>query len=312
MTIYPTISDYVATLENPTGVFRTLGEGCPDGIVAVERDLYGAPALRAGNSAAVFTYLRAASGENGSRGPSDKSGVRPLERRFLKCYIRPNPHLHTIYDYIQRTRPELLREVRLLRAELFVMPLAGQARWVDVVEGAWKDGVTLDVALARAGFPERSGAHASRAVGPSKAAKVSGAWGSFESSGSATRRRLAAGFERLCEALRAEEWAHGDLKPENIVVHEAVRMGLSGDREAGRAGRGAADSDCERTGDDSVADGVRMSLVDCDAMWVPELAGQLAVELGTPGFRDPARTPDRFDKSIDDYAIAAIRDLLRA
>ncbi len=216
----PSITDYIRTLENPVGVFRTLGEIVP------ERDVYGEVELVAGNSAAIFRY-RAGRG-----------------MRFLKCYIRPNPYLREIYDYIENFRPALLPEVKLLRNEMYVHTLAGGAGWVDVAEGEWIEGATLDVALAQGPWAEN----------------------------------LASSFEKLCRELRLQEWAHGDLKPENIIV---------------------------------CPDG-RMRLVDCDAMWIPTLKGQRAVELGTPGFRHPDRTLEDFDKTIDDYPIGVISELLAA
>jgi hypothetical protein len=37
-------------------------------------------------------------------------------------------------------------------------------------------------------------------------------------------------------------------------------------------------------------------------MWIPALAGEKAVEVGTPPYRDPRRTPLDFDKTIDDHS----------
>jgi serine/threonine protein kinase len=165
--ILPAITDYIDAFENPAGIFRTLGEP------AVERDIYGVPQFTAGNSAAIFTRL-------------DGGG----QRRFIKCYIRPNPHLRTIYGYIELLRPTLLPSVKLLREEIFIHPLGGEPGWVDVVEGEWTEGETLAVAVARA-------------------AKA----------GDAVRLgELADAFDELCAELTAAEWSHGDLKPENIVV----------------------------------------------------------------------------------------------
>ena len=223
----PSISDYIGSLENPEGVFRTLTG------VAVERDIYGEVGFRAGNSAAIFTYTDEGRG-----------------RRFLKCHIRPNLHLRTIYEYVRRHRPEIVPQMRLLRDELFVHSPTGDAGWMDVVEGEWTEGKTLDVEVAYA-------------------AKA----------GNKTRLcELARAFDSLCEKLLAEEWAHGDLKPENIVVG---------------------------------SDG-RMVLIDCDAMWIPELAGQKAAELGTPAYRHPERTASHFSKCIDDYPAMLISASLHA
>jgi hypothetical protein len=216
----PRVTDYVRTLENPHGVFRTLGE------VAVDRNVYGEVELHSGNNSVIFTYM---------------SGIG---KRFLKCYTRHNPYLREIYGYIERVRPQILPRVRLLPAELYVATLAGEARWVDVVEGEWTEGTTLERAIART-------------VKTDNRERLS---------------ELAISFDTLCRRLLAEEWAHGDLKPENIVV---------------------------------ASDGA-MTPIDCDAVWIPELAGLQACELGTPAYRHPARDESWFDKHIDDYSMMLI------
>ncbi|MDR1671071.1 MAG: hypothetical protein LBR57_00955 [Alistipes sp.] len=221
----PTIGDYIGALVNPLGVFRSLGE------IEVETDIYGVPDFRAGNSAAIFTYSVPGGG-----------------RRFLKCYIRSNPYLRVVYDYIERRRPALLPDVRLLREEVYVHTLSGGAGWFDIVEGEWTEGETLDVAVSRA----------------------------VRSGDGCRLEELALAFDGLCAELATQEWGHGDLKPENIVV-------------------GA---------------GSRLTIIDCDAMWLPELAGRPAAELGTPPWRDPSRTAGLFDKRIDDHPARAISKIL--
>jgi serine/threonine protein kinase len=223
----PRVTDYVHTLENPHGVFRTLGE------VSVERNVYGEVELHSGNNSVIFTYTRGGA------------------KRFLKCYTRPNPYLREIYSYIEKMRPRLLPRVRLLAGELYVTTLSGETAWVDIVEGEWTNGETLDRAIARA-------------------AKS----GNTEKLG-----ELARGFDEMCAELLAEEWAHGDLKPENIVVS---------------------------------ADGA-MTLIDCDAMWIPAFADhRRACELGTPAYRHPERDESWFDKHIDDYSVKLISTYLHA
>ncbi len=174
---------------------------------------------------------------------------RDGRRRFFKCHIRPNPHLRTIYEYVWHHRPTILPEARLLPGELFVHTTDGRSGWIDVVEGAWIEGETLARAIsgaAKARDRQRLGA-------------------------------LADAFDRLLCTLRECEWAHGDIKPENIVV------GTSGE----------------------------LTLIDCDAMWIPALEGHRAVELGTPPWRHPAREANVFDKSIDDYPAHLISITLR-
>ena len=65
----------------------------------------------------------------------------------------------------------------------------------------------------------------------------------------------------MAAALTADDWAHGDLKPENIVADN----------------RG------------------RLHLIDFDAMFLPAFAGRHSPELGTAAFQHPARTVRDFD-----------------
>ena len=83
---------------------------------------------------------------------------------------------------------------------------------------------------------------------------------------------LAYRFNKLARWLIPQSFAHGDLKPDNILVRE---------------------------------DGT-LVLVDYDGMYVPAMKGQKARELGSPDFRHPLRTEDEFDEIIDDFPIIII------
>ena len=85
-------------------------------------------------------------------------------------------------------------------------------------------------------------------------------------------------FCKMASWLLSQPFAHGDLKPDNILVRE---------------------------------DG-KIVLVDYDGMYVPTMKGQKAKEIGSPGFRHPKRTEDIFDENIDDFAIALIAMSLKA
>lgn len=221
----PSIAACLESLDLPCSVFRTLGSP------SFLRDIYGVPSFIAGNSAVVFRFSA------------------PSGPRFLKCYLRPNPHLRAVYDYVHRLRSPLLPSARFLLREMFVSLPFGSPSWVDVVEGAWTPGDTLTVAVARA----------------------------VRSRDSFRLASLAASFDSMFSALSAAEWAHGDLKPDNIIVRP---------------------------------DG-SFSLIDCDAMWIPSLSGFPAAELGTPPYRHPSRTAADFDKTIDDHPAALISRALR-
>lgn len=84
--------------------------------------------------------------------------------------------------------------------------------------------------------------------------------------------KLAINFKNLAIWLLNQPFAHGDLKPDNILVME---------------------------------DG-SLVLVDYDGMFVPAMQGQKAREIGSPDFRNPSRTDDNFDKEIDNFSIISI------
>lgn len=85
-------------------------------------------------------------------------------------------------------------------------------------------------------------------------------------------------FCRLASWMRSQPFAHGDIKPDNIIV----------DDQGG------------------------LTLIDCDGMYVPSMQGELSPTLGTQDFRHPLRTPQLFDGTIDDFTLASIALSLRA
>ena len=89
---------------------------------------------------------------------------------------------------------------------------------------------------------------------------------------------LAYRFSQLASWLIPQPFAHGDLKPDNILVR----------------------------------DNGSLVLVDYDGMFVPSMKGQKARELGSPDFRHPQRTENDFDEHIDDFSIASILLSLKA
>ena len=89
---------------------------------------------------------------------------------------------------------------------------------------------------------------------------------------------LAFRFSKLATWLLTQSFAHGDLKPDNILIK----------------------------GDGSIV------LVDYDGMYVPAMKGQKARELGSPNYRHPQRTINDFDRYIDDFPLVIISLSLKA
>jgi formylglycine-generating enzyme required for sulfatase activity len=88
---------------------------------------------------------------------------------------------------------------------------------------------------------------------------------------------LAHNFEVFCAWLIAQPFAHGDLKPDNIIVRENGSL----------------------------------ALVDYDGMFVPTMQGQQAREFGSPIYRHPKRTLDTYDAHIDDFSLLVLLSELR-
>ena len=85
-------------------------------------------------------------------------------------------------------------------------------------------------------------------------------------------------FGKMAAWLRSQSFAHGDIKPDNIIVRP----------------------------DGSLA------LVDYDGMFVPSMKGCKSPTVGTKDFSHPLRTVDDFDETIDDFSLASIALSLKA
>lgn len=85
-------------------------------------------------------------------------------------------------------------------------------------------------------------------------------------------------FCKMAAWLRSQSFAHGDIKPDNIMVRP---------------------------------DGT-LTLVDYDGMFVPAMKGQKSPTIGTKDFSHPLRAIDDFDETIDDFALASIALSLKA
>ena len=85
-------------------------------------------------------------------------------------------------------------------------------------------------------------------------------------------------FGKMAAWLRTQSFAHGDIKPDNIIVRP---------------------------------DG-SLTLVDYDGMFVPSMKGSQSPTIGTKDFSHPLRTVGDFDETIDDFSLASIALSLKA
>lgn len=85
-------------------------------------------------------------------------------------------------------------------------------------------------------------------------------------------------FGKMAAWLRSQSFAHGDVKPDNIIIRP---------------------------------DG-SLILVDYDGMFVSSMKGSKSPTVGTKDFCHPLRTMDDFDETIDDFSLASIALSLKA
>ena len=170
----------------------------------------------------------------------------------IKCFIKDQEGRAEAYQRISEelefvSSPYLLH-VQYLENELFVDTTQTDQEEFPVLKMEWMEGKPLDAYL-------RENLYDSYAL-----------------------EMLTYRFCRMGAFLLSQPFAHGDLKPDNILVRENGEL----------------------------------ALVDYDGMFVPSMEGQKARELGSPDFRHPLRDENLFDSHIDDFSIASMALSLKA
>jgi len=164
----------------------------------------------------------------------------------LKCFTKEqegrDEAYHQIADALKDVESPYLVSLRYLDKELFVDTEQTAETEFPVLLMDWVEGKTLDKYL-RENLDDKY-----------------------------ALEMLAYRFSLLAQWLIPQPFAHGDLKPDNILVRE---------------------------------DG-SLVLVDYDGMYVPAMKGQKAREFGSPDFRHPLRTENDFDDYIDDFSLVSI------
>lgn len=170
----------------------------------------------------------------------------------VKCFLREQKSREESYrliaselEYMSST---FLTPIQYLEKEIFVNTSQGNDTEFPVLLMDWVEGPTLDKYI-------RNNIHDQYKLA-----------------------LIAYQFCRMASWLLNQEFAHGDLKPDNIIVREDSQL----------------------------------VLVDYDGMFVPAMRGQKSRELGSVDYRHPLRTEDVFNGSIDDFSIASIALSLKA
>ena len=170
----------------------------------------------------------------------------------VKCFIKNqegrSERYAKIADELQYVSSPYILHVRYLEREFFVDSANCDEEEFPVLVMDWVDGQPLDAYLRQ---------HLDDTYG---------------------LQMLAYSFCRMGAWLLSQPFAHGDLKPDNILVRD---------------------------------DGT-LVLVDYDGMFVPSMKGETATETGSPDFRHPLRTEQSFNEHIDDFSIATIALSLKA
>ena len=170
----------------------------------------------------------------------------------VKCFLKEQEGRDTAYqqitDELEYVSSNYLCSIKYFQKELFVDSTVSSDTEFPVLLMDWAEGVTLDK-------------YVHQHISDKYALQL-----------------ITYQFCRMAAWLMSQPFAHGDLKPDNILVTE---------------------------------DGA-LVLVDYDGMYVPAMQGQKARELGSPDYRHPLRTEDCFNEHIDDFPLALIGMSLKA
>ena len=169
----------------------------------------------------------------------------------LKCFTEEQEGraeaYHQIADELDLLDSPYITSVKYMEKELFVDSQCEEDEF-PVLLMDWVDGETMEAYIA-ANYQNQS-----------------------------AMSKLCYRFGKMAAWLRTQSFAHGDIKPDNIIVRP---------------------------------DG-SLTLVDYDGMFVPSMKGSQSPTVGTKNFCHPLRTVDDFDETIDDFSLASIALSLKA
>lgn len=165
--------------------------------------------------------------------------------KAVKCYTSLSEYQHQrlsqITHYFQENPSDLLLPAKYLSDELWVESSQTPFQEFPVLIMDW-GGMTLGKYIAmRCGIGDRVNLH-----------------------------RLAASFNAFAYNLLQQPFAHGDIKPDNLIFDSATH---------------------------------KFRLIDFDGMFLPGMEGSAAQEHGSPGYRHPRRDQSYYNASIDDFPL---------
>lgn len=170
----------------------------------------------------------------------------------IKCFTREqeerDERYKAIVEELKNVNSKYFVSVNYIEKELFVNTLQSDEKEFPVVLMDWVEGITLDEYINN------------------------------NINNSYELNLLSYYFCRLGKWLLSQPFAHGDLKPANIIVRE----------------------------DKSLV------IVDYDGMFVPSLKGKNALEIGSPDYQHPMRSIQTYNRNIDDFSISVIALSLKA
>ena len=244
---YPLISDYIEAIKAAEDNCEQLKHLRP--VLGVD----GNPVMSSGNFAVVFKMI------------DENTGKFYAVKCFLKEQEGREEAYRLISEELNAVNSPYLTPIKYLDKELFV-----DSRNTDDIEFPvllmdWVEGTPLDkyIQVYVSRYQRAENLDEVTASQEKAAELIANAY---------ELDKLSYQFSRLAVWLLKQPFAHGDLKPDNILVKE---------------------------------DGA-IVLVDYDGMYVPAMKGQKARELGSPDFRHPLRTIDDFDEHIDDFPLSSI------
>ena len=169
----------------------------------------------------------------------------------LKCFTEEQEGRAEAYrqiaDELESVDSTYVTSVKYLEKELFV-DCDGDDHEFPVLLMDWIDGETMDHYIAESRYDNYA------------------------------MSMLCYRFCKMAAWLRSQPFAHGDIKPDNIMVRP---------------------------------DG-SLTLIDYDGMFVPSMKCQTSPTIGTKDFSHPLRTKEDFDETIDDFSLATIALSLKA